>query len=70
MYLTLVALPSSAVCCIRAHSPPPRNKDDFVYKGFRFANGLWEHRLHRILTCIRDIKHKQLIEFSDGELPY
>lgn len=33
-----VPLPSCAVCCIRAHFPPPGLEDDFVYEGFHFAD--------------------------------
>lgn len=31
-----VALPSCAVCCIRAHFPPPGLEDDFEFEGFHF----------------------------------
>ena len=33
-----VVLPSCAVCCIRAHFPPPVIEDDFVFEGFRFPD--------------------------------
>lgn len=33
-----VVLPSCAVCCIRAHSPPPGTEDYFVFEGFRFPD--------------------------------
>ncbi|XP_046855134.1 uncharacterized protein LOC124448167 [Xenia sp. Carnegie-2017] len=31
-------LPSCAVCCIRAYFPPPGLEEDFVFKGFEFAD--------------------------------
>lgn len=33
-----VVLPSCAVCCIRAHFPPPGIEDDFAFEGFRFPD--------------------------------
>ncbi|XP_068736723.1 P2X purinoceptor 7-like [Montipora capricornis] len=33
-----VVLPSCAVCCIRAHFPPPGIEEDFSFQGFRFAD--------------------------------
>ena len=33
-----VTLPSCAVCCIRAHFPPPGIEEDFTFEGFRFAD--------------------------------
>ena len=33
-----VSLPSCAVCCIRAHFPPPGLEDDFQFEGFHFPN--------------------------------
>ena len=33
-----VVLPSCAVCCIRAHFPPPGIEDDFIFEGFRFPD--------------------------------
>lgn len=33
-----VTLPSCAVCCIRAHFPPPGLEDDFVFTGFQYAD--------------------------------
>jgi hypothetical protein len=33
-----VPLPSCAVCCIRAHFPPPGLEDDFVFEGFHYAD--------------------------------
>ena len=33
-----VVLPSCAVCCIRAHFPPPGLEDDFIFEGFRFPD--------------------------------
>ena len=33
-----VPLPSSAVCCIRAHFPPPGLEDDFKFEGFHFPD--------------------------------
>ncbi|XP_068739362.1 P2X purinoceptor 7-like [Montipora capricornis] len=33
-----VVLPSCAVCCIRAHFPPPGIEDDIVFEGFRFLD--------------------------------
>lgn len=33
-----VALPSCAVCCIRAHFPPPGLEDNFEFEGFRYAD--------------------------------
>ena len=32
-----VPLPSCAVCCIRAHFPPPGLEDDFQFEGFHSA---------------------------------
>ena len=31
--------PSRAVCCIGRHFPPLGNEHDFVFKGFRLADG-------------------------------
>ena len=39
-----VVLPSCAVCCIRAHFPPPGIEDDFVFEGFRFPDGCLQKR--------------------------
>lgn len=33
-----VPLPSCAVCCIRAHFPPPGLEDDFIFEGFHYAD--------------------------------
>ena len=33
-----VVLPSCAVCCIRAHFPPPGLEEDFIFEGFHFAD--------------------------------
>ena len=33
-----VPLPSCAVCCIRAHFPPPGLEDDFQFEGFHFPD--------------------------------
>lgn len=33
-----VPLPSCAVCCIRAHFPPPGLEDDFTFEGFHYAD--------------------------------
>ena len=33
-----VVLPSCAVCCIRAHFPPPGLEDNFVFTGFQHAD--------------------------------
>jgi len=33
-----VPLPSCAVCCIRAHFPPPGFEDDFQFEGFHFPD--------------------------------
>lgn len=33
-----VALPSCAVCCVRAHFPPPGFEDNFEFIGFRHAD--------------------------------
>ena len=33
-----VPLPSCAVCCIRAHFPPPGLEENFEFTGFRFSD--------------------------------
>lgn len=33
-----VVLPSCAVCCIRAHFPPPGLEEDFIFEGFHFPD--------------------------------
>lgn len=33
-----VPLPSCAVCCIRAHFPPPGLEENFTFEGFRFSD--------------------------------
>ena len=33
-----VVLPSCAVCCIRAHFPPPGREEDFIFEGFHFPD--------------------------------
>ena len=33
-----VPLPSCAVCCIRAHFPPPGLEEEFLFEGFHFPD--------------------------------
>ena len=33
-----VPLPACAVSCVRAHFPPPGLEENFVFKGFHFAD--------------------------------
>ena len=63
-----VTLPSCAVCCIRAHFPPPGIKEDFTFEEFRFADEWkWKQHItkHWIYTKIHILK-KQKVHNSLG----